>query len=51
MTAAALTPRVRVMVVCDGIKPSQVEEDVFHLRGVRYYVAAAGGLSNAGKKS
>jgi hypothetical protein len=40
MTAAALTPRVRVMVVCDGIKPSQVEDAVFHLRGVRHYAAA-----------
>ena len=40
MTAAALTPRVRVMVICDGIKPSQIEDGVFHLRSVRHYVVA-----------
>jgi hypothetical protein len=40
MTAAALTPRVRVLMACDSIKPSQIEDDVFHLRGVRYCVTA-----------
>jgi hypothetical protein len=41
MAAAALTPRVRVMVVCDGVKPSRIEDGVFHLHGVRNYIAAA----------
>lgn len=26
------------MVVCDGIRPSRVEESVFHLRGARCHV-------------
>jgi hypothetical protein len=34
MPAAALTPRVRVMVVCDRARPSRVEEGYFDLRGV-----------------
>lgn len=33
--AAALTPRVRIVVVCDGIRPSKLENAVFHLRGAR----------------
>jgi hypothetical protein len=41
MAAAALTPRVRVMVVCEGIRPSRAEDGVFHLQGVRNYIAAA----------
>jgi hypothetical protein len=40
MSSATLTPRVRAMVVCDGIKASQIENAVFHLRNVRHYVAA-----------
>jgi hypothetical protein len=38
--AAAVTPRVRTLVVCDGIRASTTEEDVFHLRGARSHVAA-----------
>ena len=30
MAAAALTPRVRLMVVCDGVKPSRVGRVYFH---------------------
>jgi hypothetical protein len=41
MAAAALTPRVRVMVVCDAIKPSRIEADVFDLKGVRGHLTAA----------
>jgi hypothetical protein len=33
--AAVLTPRVRVMVICDGIRPNKIEADVFDLKGVR----------------
>jgi hypothetical protein len=40
MAAAALTPRVRAMVICDGIRPSRVEEGVFHLQGVRNHITA-----------
>jgi hypothetical protein len=35
MAAAALTPRVRVMVVRDAFRASRLEEGVFDLRGVR----------------
>jgi hypothetical protein len=38
--AAALTPRVRVLLICDGIRESEVEEGVFHLRGARSYMRA-----------
>ena len=41
MAAAALTPRVRVMVVCDRIRPSRIEDGVFDLRGVRNHVSAS----------
>ena len=37
---AALTPRVRTLVVCDGVRASKVEESVFHLRGTRYHLRA-----------
>jgi hypothetical protein len=37
---AALTPRVRVLVVCDGIRSSKIEDAVFHLRGARGHVRA-----------
>jgi len=38
--SAALTPRVRTLVVCDGIRASRIEENVFHLRGARTHVFA-----------
>ena len=41
MPGAALTPRVRLMAVCDAVKASRLEAGVFHLRGVRNYVFAA----------
>jgi len=37
---AALTPRVRTLVVCDGIRASRREDNVFHLRGARYHLVA-----------
>jgi hypothetical protein len=40
--AAALTPRVRLMAVCEGVRESQMEADVFHLRGVRQGITADG---------
>lgn len=35
MAAAALTPRVRLMAICDGVRESKTEAGVFDLRGVR----------------
>jgi hypothetical protein len=40
MSAAALTPRVRILAVCDEVTPSDVEEGVFTLEGVRQHVSA-----------
>jgi hypothetical protein len=40
MSAAALTPRVRVMAICDGVRESKVESGVFHLKGVRQAITA-----------
>ena len=37
---AALTPRVRTLVVCDGVRASKNEENVFHLRGARSHIVA-----------
>src|SRR5262245_28225497 len=38
--SAVLTPRVRTLVVCDGIRASKIEENVFHLRGARSHIFA-----------
>jgi hypothetical protein len=35
---AALIPRVQTLVVCDSVRPSRLEEGVFHLRGARCHV-------------
>jgi hypothetical protein len=40
MAAAALTPRVRLMAVCDQVRESTAEAGVYHLRGVRQGIAA-----------
>ncbi len=37
---AAHTPRVRTLVVCDGIRASKIEANVFHLRGARSHIFA-----------
>ena len=41
MTAAALTPRVRIFVVCDEVIPSDIEEAVYTLEGVRQHSTAS----------
>src|SRR6266404_2659509 len=41
MPGAALTPRVRLMALCDAVKASRLEAGVFDLRGVRNYISAA----------
>lgn len=40
MTVAALTPRVRTIVICDAVSASRTEERVFTLKGVRQYLVA-----------
>jgi hypothetical protein len=40
MAAAALTPRVRIMAICDGVRESKTEAGVFHLKGVRQGMTA-----------
>src|SRR5437660_375303 len=40
MAAAALTPRVRLVTVCDRVRESPTEAGVYHLRGVRQRRAA-----------
>ena len=40
MASAGLTPRVRLMAVCDGVRESKREASVFHLKGVRQDIAA-----------
>src|ERR1051326_3800800 len=40
MAIAAVTPRVRTIVVCDEITPSSTEAGVFSLAGVREHVVA-----------
>ena len=38
--AAALTPRVRLVTVCDRVRESVTEAGVYHLRGVRQSIVA-----------
>ena len=40
MAAAVLTPRVRLMTVCDRVRESNTEAGVYHLRGVRQRIVA-----------
>src|SRR5438309_2176600 len=40
MAAAALTPRVRIMAICDRVWESRTEVGVFNLKGVRQVVTA-----------
>ncbi len=42
MVAAALTPRVRLVTVCDRVRESLTEAGVYHLRGVRQRITAPG---------
>lgn len=41
MAAAAVTPRVRMIVICDEVSASETEDGVFNLEGVRQYFRAA----------
>ena len=40
MAAASLTPRIRMMAICDGVRESKTETGVFHLKGVRQQMTA-----------
>ena len=42
MAAAVLTPRVRLMTVCDGGRESKAEAGVFHVKGLRQRIVAQG---------
>ncbi|HEV8060646.1 MAG TPA: hypothetical protein VGP68_12265 [Gemmataceae bacterium] len=35
MAAAVLTPRVRLMAICDGVRESKTEAGVYHVKGLR----------------
>lgn len=41
MADVALTPRVRILAICDGVRESTAEAGVFHLKGVRQAITAA----------
>jgi hypothetical protein len=41
MAAAALTPRVRIMAVCDKVRENRIESGVFNLKGVRQEISAS----------
>jgi hypothetical protein len=41
MTVAALTPRVRTIVICDAVSVSRTEDRVFTLKRVRQHLEAA----------
>ncbi len=40
MSAAALTPRVRMMAICDRVRESSIEAAVFDLKAVRQEIRA-----------
>jgi hypothetical protein len=40
MAAAGLTPRIRLMTVCDGVRESKMEAGVFHVKGLRQRIVA-----------
>ena len=41
MAVAAVTPRVRTIVICDDVSASLTENGVFTLEGVRLHLEAA----------
>ena len=41
MAVAALTPRVRTIIICDDVSASLTEDGVYTLEGVRYQLAAS----------
>jgi hypothetical protein len=40
MAAAVLTPRVRLLAVCDRVRESNTERGAYHLRGLRQGIAS-----------
>ena len=40
MAAAVLTPRIRLLTVCERVRESNTEAGVYHLRGVRQQIVA-----------
>jgi hypothetical protein len=40
MAVAAITPRVRIMAICDEVLPSDIETDVYTIEGVRQHLTA-----------
>jgi hypothetical protein len=40
MAAALLTPRMRLMAICDGVRESTTEAAVFHVKGLRQQISA-----------
>jgi hypothetical protein len=40
MAGAVLTPRVRIMAICDGVRESKTESGVYHLKSVRQGIIA-----------
>jgi hypothetical protein len=38
--SAAVTPRVRLMAICDGVRESKTEAGVFHVKGLRQRIVA-----------
>ena len=40
MAVAVLTPRVRLMTVCDGVRESKTEAGVYHVKGLRQRIVA-----------
>lgn len=42
MAAAVLTPRIRLMTICNGVRESTAEAGVFHVKGLRQRIVAQG---------
>ena len=42
MAAAVLTPRIRLMAICNGVRESTTEAGVFHVKGLRQRIVAQG---------
>jgi len=40
MAAAVVTPRIRLMTVCDGVRESRIEAGVYHVKGLRQRIVA-----------
>ncbi|HTU17946.1 MAG TPA: hypothetical protein VMG10_07765 [Gemmataceae bacterium] len=40
MAAAVLTPRIRLMTICDGVRESNTEAGVYHVKGLRQRIVA-----------